>query len=284
MERERVISAHARIVQPFLKEAFKEGAHRIKPEHLTEDQWIRRKQIGILYGLTPADLEDLKSAYGLNSRERVRQIYRDCLTDFWNNGSKEVQERHSLEDVLAARKPWSQKSRDKKSLSQGGVSFKIKEQVENGATSIKQINANTGIPEKKISRYLSTKLKDLRENVSRKRVSYREVLAHLDKETDDKKIQKLLDGLPYYVMRDRRGKKRSSQFSSLSNLIREAGFRSRDNDPFATSLESAGVPITRKEKVVTGTKPQTYYILLSRHRDRAIQKLREDQSLQGFRR
>ena len=126
-------------------------------------------------------------------------------------------------------------------------------------------------------------------NIPRERASYREALKQLEEETDDKKIQELLDGLPYFVIRyDIAKKKEASQFSSLSPLISGAGFRSRDTLPFATSLKAdgVGVPISVKEIVVEGAKPQTlrYYVLLSRHKERAKKALKEDQSLQRFQR
>ena len=124
-------------------------------------------------------------------------------------------------------------------------------------------------------------------DLPKENVSYKGILEQLGKETDDEKIQELIDGLPYYViLYDLKKKKETSQFSSLSPLIREAGFSSRSNRPFATSLKSAGVPISIKERVVGGAKPQnlSYYIFLSRHKDRAIKALKEDQSLQKFQR
>ena len=49
MERESAILKHKTVVQPFIKDAFKEGAHRIKPRHIPQDQWARQIMIGVVY-------------------------------------------------------------------------------------------------------------------------------------------------------------------------------------------------------------------------------------------
>lgn len=160
--------------------------------------------------------------------------------------------------------------------------MRIKAQVENGITDINSISENTGISKNRVRTIARRK----GINVPRELLSYEQDLEQLSKETDDEKLQELLDQLPYHVIK-RRKKKENSQFSSLFPLIREGGFRSRNNHPFAASLKSAEVPvpITIKEIIVKGVR-QTYYIVLSRdsHKDRIIKAFREDQELQRFQR
>ena len=208
----------------------------------------------------------------------------------WNNSSSELQGKYPLNDILTARKsrkPWSQESRERSSLSQGGASLKIKQQVESGITDINEISKNTGLSKRVIATSARFVLREWGVVVfTRQHAPHREDLEQLGKETDDKKTQDLLDRIPCHVILNLKRKREASQFLSLSSLIREAGFRTRYNHPFATSLKNAGIPISTKEKVVGGARPQTqiYYILLSRHKDRAIQALRGDQSLQRFQR
>jgi len=290
MERERAVLNHRDVVQPFLKDAFKEGAHRIKPKgpRPTQNEWFRQIMIGVVYndiGST-ATLEELAHEYG-TFKQSIAATNKSFLTNLWNNSSSEIREEYPLIKILRARKPWSQESRERKSLGQGGLSVEIAKEVEKGVTDPGEISEITGIPKKKIQTAARTTLEVWKMNIPRRHASYRKDLEQLEKETDDKKTQELLDGIPLYVVRGNLEKKgESSLFSSLAPLIREAGFSSRSNRPFATSLDAAGVPITIKDRVVKGAKPLTltYYFLLSRDKDRAIKALKEDPSLQGFRR
>lgn len=316
MERESTIlknntaSEYETIVLPFVIDAMQEGAHKKTPESLSDDQWNRQKNVGGIYIGSPAINKDLKKLAGLYSvppelrrvvtevrevtTERIRQINKAFLRNLWNNGSPELQERHPLNKVLAVRKPLSQRSKERHSAVRGGKSLEIKKQVESGVTNVDEISANTGISRIRImSRRKLLKGWGINIDIPRERSSYKESLEQLveqlEKETDDKKIQELLDRLPYLVIwRDMTKKKGASHFYSLLTVVREAGFYPQNADvhSFATSLKTAGVPITRKDRVIAGIKPHTlrYYILLSRHKDRIIQALKDDQDLQRFQR
>lgn len=311
MERESIISKHKNssyeaIVMPFLRDAIQEGAHKIKPESLSEDRWSRQRNIGGIYIGSPAIYKDLTKLAGLYrvppelrtvttelrevTTEQIRQIFKSFLINLWNNCSPELQEQYTLNDILTARKPWSQKSRERSSASQGGASLKIKAQVESGITDIDNISTNTEISKQVVRKLARGTLKDwgISIPIPRKEyASYKKTLEQLEEETDDKKIQELLDQLPYHaVLADMGKKKEASLFRSLLTLSREAGFHPKNNEThfFETSLRTAGVPITRKDRVVDRTKQHVgaYYILLSRHKDRAMQVLKEDQYLQRF--
>ena len=151
MERESAISKsaiskHETIVKPFLKEAFKEGTHRIRPPRVSEPQWLRRIMIGVVYNDigSSATLQELADENGV-SRQRIGQINDDFLKNLHNSCSPELQGRYFLDELLTARKPWSQKSKDKASESQKIVSLKIKAQIEAGVTDREKISNNTGI-------------------------------------------------------------------------------------------------------------------------------------------
>lgn len=291
MERESAVLKHRTVVQPFIKDAFKEGAHKIKPKWTSEDGWSRQKMIGVVYndiGST-ATLEELAVKYDI-FKQHVSEINKIFLRNLYNNGSPELKDRYLLSEILTARKPRSQRSRERESLNRGGTSLRIKAQVESGARDIDTINKNTGIPKKIIRTRANKALKDWGIDIPRKYASYRGVLVQLDKETDDERLQELLDRLPYHVvLRDMRKKKGDSQFYALTDLIWEAGLRPhiKDTHFFATSLQNAGVPVSGKDVVVKGNNPQTlpyYYILLTRHKGRAIKVLKEDQSHQRLQR
>lgn len=289
MERESRLSKREFILQPFLKDAFKEGAHRIKPRKLSKDWWFRQIMIGVVYNDkgSSATVEELADKYRV-TRQDISVLNKSFLRNVWNNSSPELKERYPLEEILTVRKPLSQRSREKISARQGGVSLRIKEQVEKGVIDIDKISENIGISKKTIIHTRSTTLKDWGVDIPRKNLSYKEILRQLEEENDDGKIQQLLDKLPLRVISDNiNTKKGVSQFLALGNLIREGGFHpDRKNGEyifFVDSLKKASVPITRKDEVKgNNTYIQTYYILLSKHKDRAMQVLKEDQELQRF--
>ena len=144
MERERAISKHEAIVQPFLKDAFKEGAQRINPEHISEDQWFRQIMIGVIYNGSFPTLQDLADMYGFN-RGHISFINKKFLERLYNNSSPEVQARYDLGQILAVRRPCSQKSKEKMSASNGGTSLRIRAQIEAGVRDRAEISDNTGI-------------------------------------------------------------------------------------------------------------------------------------------
>ena len=282
-------SKHESIVQPFLKAAFRQGAHRIRPTHVSQDEWLRQIMIGVVYndiGST-ATVEELGEKHGY-SKQWIAASNKSFLRNLWNNSFLELQNRYPLNEVLSARKPLSQRSREKQSASKGGVSLAVKTQVEAGVTDMYEISENTGIPVSKISHARKNRvLENLGIDVSIKLPQHREVLQQLKEEIDDKKTQELLDRLPLHViLYDIEKKKEASQFLSVANLIRECGFHphNRDIHFFVDSFRQSGIPISRKERVLEGTRGRnlTYFILLSKDKEKAARVLREDQLLQRF--
>ena len=294
MEREGAIlkqeaSKHESIVQPFLKDAFRQGAHRIRPKYLSQALWFRQIMIGVVYndiGST-ATYEELGDKYGV-TLQRILRINKRFLRNLWHNCPPKIQEQYSLEELLSVRKPRSQRSREKRSASGGGRSLAIKAQAEAGVTDINKISKNTGIPVRNIVRAREV-LKNWGIDVPRKWVSYKDALRQLKEEIDDKKTQDLLDKLPLHAMLYDIGKKKeTSQFLSAANLIRDCGFhpnpKRRDIHFFVDSLRKSGIPLSSKQRVLEGARHQilTYHILLSKDKERAIRVLKEDQSLQRF--
>lgn len=87
MEKERFISKHEAIVQPFLEDAFKEGAHRkmlngIMSTKARERQQFRQLIIGVVYNDTgsTATLEELADKYG-TFRQSISDSNRRFLTN-----------------------------------------------------------------------------------------------------------------------------------------------------------------------------------------------------------
>jgi len=162
MEREGTIlkqetSRHELVVQPFLKEAFKEGAHRTRPKYNPREDWFRQIMIGVVYNDrgSLATLQELADRYGI-WKQSAAESNKAFLRNLWNNSSPELQNRYPLNEVLSARKPIGQKSRDRLSAAMGGASLRIRAQIKNGVTSIDEICNNTNLSRETVIRRLRT--------------------------------------------------------------------------------------------------------------------------------
>ena len=273
--------------QAFFETAIAEGAHFKIPETgIVKNKWEEYVNVTAVHLLNPdTSLRDEGKIFN-KSKERVRQTVGKTIRGLWQNVTPNVKTKFPIESFVFA-KPQTQETRERISSSRGGESLRIKEQVEAGVTDIKKISENTGISVRKITNLRSLALKTWGIDVPRIRASHKESLQQLKDETDDKKTRELLDKLSdSAILGEIRRKKGTSQFLSVGSLVREIGFHPNNKDIhfFAESLEESGILISRKERVVKGKtqKRLTYYILLSRDKERATKVFKEDQLLQRF--
>lgn len=114
--------------------------------------------VGVVYNGSFLTLQDLADMFGFN-RGYMSSINKKFLIRLYNDSSPELQVRYDLDEILSARKPWSQRSREKMSASMGGTSLKIKAQIEAGVTDREKISNNTGISRPVIRGLARTTLK-----------------------------------------------------------------------------------------------------------------------------
>lgn len=107
----------------FLKTAIAEDAHLRKPKRITEESWVRtRNIIGVYFG-SPITEERLGKGYGYLfpkhgleegendiTRESIRQLVKRGICYLWQNCSKETQASFPLTEIVLA-KPWAKKSK-----------------------------------------------------------------------------------------------------------------------------------------------------------------------------
>lgn len=128
----------------FLRAAIAEGAHLKIPfwirgkftGQISEDAWVRQKNIVGVYFGSPAALEDIGKMYRV-TREMVRVIKDRGMRNIWRNCSSETQAIFPFQELTLS-KPLSPRSRERFSRAQGGISISIRDQMALGKP-VKQI-------------------------------------------------------------------------------------------------------------------------------------------------
>lgn len=267
----------------FLRTAVAEKAYRKAPvaQRFKEQSWIRMRNIGAIYnGSSSATYDSLGKQYGL-TRERIRQINKKFIEYLWENCSQETKNEFPL-NTIPLDKPTSQVSREKRSQEHGGRTLRVRKEVESGVTDRDQIAKNLGLSAQDVgSSWRILRRWGVDVPFERRRQSYQEIKNKIEKETDDKKLQELLDGFSAgLVMGMTAYYKNSDQaiFMYLGNVLRELGFNRRVRF-FADVLKSAGIPMRRVERGSqikrSGRKyPLNYYVFLAKHKQRVIDAIR----------
>lgn len=300
---EQEIHEFAKTTQ-FIETAVGEGAHLQMPFYITrrgthvkisEEQWVRQKNIVGIYFGTPATLDEIGRQYGISS-ERVRQIVEKGIMYLWRNCSPETQTLFPLQDiVLHKRKPVTQRSRERMSQARGGIPLLLRDQVKSGKSygeirksglSIEQIASArrvlqkwgiNGLPYENTTRYTTHS-----QNI--------ELEKKLRKVEDDEEKQELLNQVKL-GFHQKHSKGENPLFTHLGGIVSETGFRLGWNLQnyhfFIESLENVRFPmvnLSREYKSKHGEKKiLTYHVLLAKDRERARQILLADPALQIFR-
>lgn len=176
------------------------------------------------------------------TREWIRQLNKGFLEGLWANCSAETQAQFPLQEI-PVRKPLSLWSRERMS-----------------------------------------------QTLPKSQISYQDLKNRISREEDNKKLQEILDGMSTksirgFMQRHRSTEQQQAVFISLGNILREAGYHFRSVDIFAEALRSANVPIRKDElqQTIKGKEyPQTYYIVLNKRRDKALEVINNTPDLQHF--
>lgn len=282
MEREKTREELHQERQAFIIEAIQEGAH----ERLRE----RAVNIGVAYNFGGEPLKVLGDQYEI-SRAGASLNARKFIEGLWSNSSEGLRSSHILEDLLTKR-PESEIISQRRSQVMGGTSLRVKEQVIAGARSIDEIGSNTGFSDDSIRKSFRT-LKEWGIDVSHLYRHYegREKIEQLRKEDDDKKIQQILDELSTsYILSNlvkhklRKKTERDGIFITVGDLTQGVfHYKNTETGLFFDSLRLSGIPIRRVGRQVGKTgKVLVHYVLLERHRKKALDVLEKDPRLQKY--
>lgn len=277
--------AHQRKLE-FLRERIKEGVNKIlpdKPGNASIDAWSRQRKVGFRYAFQDNTLEEIGRSYGI-TRQRAGQLNEKFLPNIWHTASPKLRKKYPLE-TLPLSKPLTQRSREKLSESFGGSSFKIKKLlVERGMTDPVQIQAELGISPETM-RFSRKVLKEWGIELPRTYTNYMKLKEMIVKETDDEKLQKILDSLSDGQIRgylERCRKSGNAIFIAVSRIVKEAGHSSngRHTKRIVERLENAEIPVrtvTHEDK--RRKTLHRYWVVFAKHRKRIVDVLNNDQDL-----
>lgn len=276
----------------FIKAAVAEGTHLRKPRYVTQDNWIRERNIlGIYYASPTATTKDLARIYGFTNRERPRQIIKDGLRHLYFNCSSETQQAFNLSQ-LYSRKPLTLEQSMRKLRMKGGVTARIVSLASQGKTAEEII----------MEGYTPRELGKARTNTAKlgmKKIPYIMLgcvespllLEALQKETDPEKIKKLFTRISIHFYRvHTRGE--NPLLLTVKELLLQAGihykYRVVPTYTLIKPLEEADKPIpfgslTRSVKSGPQKGLLVYYFTLKRFEKPAIHILKTHPDLEQFR-
>jgi len=277
----------------WMEQAIQGGALSKRPFHTNQKQWEKQQDIGITYtfgDVTFGDLGRIHESTRKNKRENMRQLNKKFVINLWKNSSPALQAEYPLGEIPFA-KPLTQKSRERISEAQGGLSIRIKEvtlgtEEKKGTTDPAKIASELNIP---LAQVLTGKsvLKGWGINLDELNYPYDDLVEKVKNENDDIKLQEFLDSLS--TNRLRYTMQRDSEHKILTTVfvvVREKGFRfhKRPVRYAAEKIKTAGIPVKQIVRLGKNGKMHCFsYIVYTKHADRIAEALRNDPDLQRFR-
>ena len=274
----------------FIEEAVTEGALDKLPPKTTPSQWERQQNIGITYAFSEETLENLGVIFQESRahpliRENVRQISNRFMINLRDNSSVQLQASVPRE-VLLARKPPTQKSREKNSEKHGGLSLRVKELAEKGIKDPKEIKRTLGISTESLAG-ARTVLRGWGIEIPRESQPIQELTQIAQTENDDKKLQETLNRFSYNSLRGFLDRDREHKIlTTVLAAARAKGFffHNRQVKSIAEKIKEVGIPIRQIGHLdKNGKLRNSYYVVYTKHTDRIAKVLENDPDLQRFR-
>lgn len=282
----------------FLKAAIAEGAHLIVSPRISEDRWIRsRNIIGSYYG-SIASLEDLGNNYKVTrhgiitpvSKQAIEQTLTKGMRLLWDNCSDETKQRLPFDQIPLYKPKLTLNRSLNESLNKGGVTVNAVRMFQEGQTP-EQISQALGLA--------PSELKIVFDRVSRWGVQISDILTQREKrdalvktfqdpKVDDKALQSAYSQVKRGALLTSLLVGENPILLSLFKLLREAGYRvdTRGLAAIAYTLETQ-IPIGQTEpyEVKSGKHAGQiliYYFVAATQRERIIEVARDIPSLARF--
>jgi len=270
----------------FVERAMQEGA--------LEGMNRKKVDIGLMYTfndeLTLDDIATQVYPEDKSGKANTSSHYREFMTILLRRVSHTLGSQYN-EKGLLARKPTSQESRKRYSESHGGGALGIRDLILRGARSVDELKKQSDLSRGSIRSSLKT-LEGWGIDVSQFASTIRknkEKIEQLIKEEDDKKIQRIFDELSSRVIIDnlnehkKRKKRRNPRvFTTIGRTISGMyRYKFTETYLFMQDLEDNGIPNRRIEEYRKGKK-LFYYVLLEKHKERALAVWDKDPRLGRF--
>ncbi|MBF8249772.1 MAG: hypothetical protein HW400_373 [Candidatus Levybacteria bacterium] len=204
--------------------------------------------------------------------ERVRQISRRFLAEAWKYSSPQLQNKHPLRE-LYARRP--------SALNQ--INARIKELILKG-TNLTDIESAEG----------KTVLENARDILGKRGIKipagisrYEDFKVKAEMETDDRKLQKLLDDCTSGQLIGYLGRHNNDEqivLTGLSGILRKNGFHPHNFlKLFMGKIRADGIPCGEINHTNDKSKyPQVYRVVFVKHEERILNAIKDDHDLKKF--
>lgn len=275
----------------FIKAAIADKAHLKKPGYISEEHWVReRNMLGIYYASPTATMEDFARIYGFKNRERPSKIIEASLRHLYLNCPPETQQSFDL-DQLYNKKPLTLEQSLRRSRIKAGAISGIISLVNQGKTATEIQQAGYTINDLTRVRRLVARWNIKVPYIEQGYVENILLYEALQRETDPKKIKELFARMNIsFYMTHTRGE--NPLLLTAKDLFSQAGIHyDRKITPTSMLIKSLEetdelIPFGSVTKTVK-SGPQrglkVYYFTLMRFKELAIHALKTHPDLEQFR-
>lgn len=278
-ERPNIYLAHEKRIA-FIERAVGQGVL----EKMTTNE--RRQNIGLTHWLGEMTFEQAGKVFPNLStknpftKERIRQIANQFLTEAWQKSNPKLQECYPLEELLIKKPPLNPERKFER----------VRRLVTKGIADPQEIMSTLNLTRGDFNH--------TRQILGRRGI---EILplgrptskfeSEVKNATSDSELQETIDrydlGFLKRYITSRRQKNEPSLISSLTPFRRQAGFRKlSDNTLFFEIIRKNNIPIRKTERHVNvrrkNARHQTYYFVYAKDHQRIIEALKKDPALQKF--
>lgn len=286
MERDRdhpPIFAHPN-THDFLVEAIEDGAvgrtlDMYRQTVRLQDKKFRNLNILAIYLGSDASSQEIADIYQIADRRTIPNIVRNTLKDIWSLSSEDLRLRYPLEGLEAA-KPLSIKAQVKMSQSKNGLSARVYQLLNSGA-SYEDIKSQTGASVVELSKIRAVIKRWGIELPHRKSRSER-LMDILRTAESDSEIQEALNQINESFYKAHTQQKAEAVLP-IYKAARRSGFFFRQDrlTSFIDTLRDARIPLGIWKPKIKG-KQVSYYFIAAKHFDRVRQAFESKPNLQVF--
>lgn len=158
-----------------------------------------------------------------------------------------------------------QRTKDKESLAQGGKSLMVRRELERGITDQEEIKANLKLTTQQLADVRKTGV-----DVPRMHRDWKKIGEQIEKESDDVKLQKILDDFKYgEITRFMDNNREQKLFMHLRKFTSV-----KEMQPIAEKLRESGISVGRYSRFVKGKEePVVTWVVYDKHKWRIAGQL-----------